>query len=172
MLRNPLVTSENEYFVSTAQKGRAHRVGQWWVLLAPVLGRRRKSPAAIHILKVKSHSNKWFPQSGQGISQSGCSRGTNLPADWRPKGPKHTSTLSVPLRKLQESRVLARVVQTVTLDMAEHCPNKSIWVVSRRGPPQAPRTGGVHETVCACANVLQVCVNKHPRFRLPTARTQ
>ena len=89
----------NEYFVSTAQKGRAHQVCQWCVLWQPVLDKRGRESPRVHvpILKVKSHASEWSLWSGQGISQSGCS--------WRPEGLKRTNTPSGLSRKSQESGV-------------------------------------------------------------------
>ena len=131
-------------------------------------------PVAIPILKVKS--------------QRVVAIGTSLPTDWRPKRPKRTSTLSELSRKIPEVRILARPVQsrvaTVTLDMAEQYPNKSFWVSHVAVPRKhlgleecielsahvlvaGRRAGSVKCTKC-----LQVCVNKHPRFWLPTARTR
>ena len=61
--KNPLVLiSDDEYFVSTTQKGRAHQVCQWCVLWQPVLGRGRPLWQSRFS---KSRASEWSRWSGQ-----------------------------------------------------------------------------------------------------------
>ena len=60
--KNPLVLiSDDEYFVSTAQKGRAHRARQWSVLWQTVLGRGRPLWQSRFS---KSRASEWSRWSG------------------------------------------------------------------------------------------------------------
>ena len=91
------------------------------------------------------------------------------------------------IKKIAGVRSLARAVQrraTVTLDMAEQHLDKSIWVSHVAVPrkhlgleecielPARVLVAGRRAGSVKCAKCLQVCVNKYPRFRLPTARTR
>ena len=91
------------------------------------------------------------------------------------------------VKKIAGVRSLARAVQrraTVTLDMAEQYPNKSFWVSHVAVPrkhlgleecielPAHVLVAGRRAGSVKCTTCLQVCVNKNPRFWLPTARTR
>ena len=148
--------------------------------LAPVLGRGRESPRGnpdsqsqepcqrvVAVVRAPANQPIWMFVAAKGAE-------AHQHSEWT-------------VKKIARVRSLARAVQrraTVTLDMAEQYPNKSFWVSYVAVPRKhlgleecielsahvlvARRNAGSVK----CTKCLQVCVNKHPRFWLPTARTR
>ena len=141
----------------------------------------RSTPVAIPILKVKS-------QRVVAVVRVSANLDVRVERVCRQTGAETHQHSEWTVKKIARVRSLARAVQsrvaTVTLDMAEHYLDKSIWVSHVAVPRKhlgleecielsahvlvaGRRAGSVKCTKC-----LQVCVNKHPRFWLPTARTR
>ena len=123
-----MLISDNEYFVSTAQEGRAPFVGRCCELWHQHWEAVERHSAAILVLEVKSHGSEWSLWSGH---QSICMFAGNEFADrLAAKGAEAHQHSECTIKKIGGIRDLARAVQrrvaTVTLHIAEHFPNKSI----------------------------------------------
>ena len=132
-VKTPLVLiSDNESFVSTAQKGRAHRVGQWCAVWHPLRGNpdSQSQETCQRVVAVVRASASLDVRGERVCRQTGGQRGRSAPA------------LRV---DYQENRRCQEFGQGCALPEQIH-PG-----VSRRGPSQAPWTGRLQQTVCARA---------------------
>ena len=173
-----MLISDSEYFVPTAQSGKASLVEQCGDLWHQDWEAVEYHPAAILIHKVKSHVSEWLLWSGhQPIRMlAGIEFAHRLTA----KGAEAYQDSEWSVKKIVGVRILARTVQrqvaTDTLHMAEQYPNKSIQVshvaVHRKHAPleECIRLSA-HEIVAGsakCTKCLQVCGKEQLRVWLQT----
>ena len=171
--------------MSSAQRGRAHRLGQSCVLWQPVLGRGRESLRGNPDSQSQEPCQRVVAVVRAGHQPIWMFEGNEFADRLAAKGPKRTSTLSGLSRKSQESgvwpgpcRVGLPLSPWTWPSITRTSPSGLSYVAVPRKHQELEECIGlfVHVLVAGrrvgsvkCAKCLQVCGKKHLRFWLPTA---